>query len=100
MQDEADAACRGDQPTDHEIVAEIQGEKEKPDEEDDEDDEEETQIVSCTEAKRAVAILAKFATQRGFDEMDLHNIDKIQTAVNKKSLASMVQTDLKSFFSS
>ena len=40
MQDEADAACRGDQPTDHEIVAEIQGEKEKPDEEDDEDDEE------------------------------------------------------------
>ena len=99
MQDEADAARRGDQPTDHEIVAEIQGEKEKPDEEDDEDDEEETQIVSCTEAKRAVAILAKFATQRGFDEMNLHSIDKIKAAVRKLSLQSMIQTDLKSYLS-
>ena len=90
---------KGNIPTDHEIVAEIQGEKEKPDEEDDEDDEEETQIVSCTEAKRAVAILAKFATQRGFDKMNLHSIDKIQAAVHKQSLQSMIQTDLKSYLS-
>ena len=94
------AECRGGEMTDEEIIDVVSKRPrlEVEEESDEEEEDEATAAVTVTEAKRAVEILARFASVNGIDVNTLHKIDNISLELDRKSVQLMKQSKIDSFF--